>query len=271
MKRLLFCATALAVLFVACKDDETNPTPQSTKLFLNLVRGTDSIGATYNASNKIVTYNLIDSREGGHSYYNEAVYENGRIVKLNYSEESPTALHLDRSYDYNAAGNVVKIKFHEEDGTVYGFDSLAYDNNGRLAALYVAEGTEGNIKIYRKYALVWDNKGNIIKQHAIRVESGVETKDSVTTTYTYDDKINYVAKQVEIFLMEPEGPAFGLSANNIVTEKTVSSTTTTEEYTKEYTYDEDNYPVTMKSTGKYTNGGTVNTKVENTKIRYIRK
>ena len=135
MKKLLFSAAALAVLFTACKDDDTNPTPQSTKLFLNLVRGTDSISASYNTSNRIVKYDLIDSREGGHSYYNEAVYENNRLVKLNSSEESPTALLLYRSYDYNAAGRVEKIKFHE-DGKVYGFDSLAYDKIGRLVAFY---------------------------------------------------------------------------------------------------------------------------------------
>ncbi|MVT09442.1 hypothetical protein [Chitinophaga tropicalis] len=266
MKKLLFSAAALAVLFTACKDDDTNPTPQPTKLFLNLVRGTDSISATYNASNRIAKYALIDSRVGGHSYYNEPVYENNRLVKLNSSEDGPDALLLNRSYNYNAAGRVEKINFHGDDGKVYGFDSLAYDNAGHLVAFYEKEGD-----YHEKYALVWDSKGNIIKQHGIRIVDGVESKDTVTTTYTYDDKVNYVAKQPEIYLMEPGGPAFGLSANNILTEKTVWNETNTEEYTNEYTYDEDNYPVTKKSSGKYINNGTVNTKEENTQIRYFRK
>lgn len=274
MKKLLFSAAALAVLFAACKDDDTNPTPQTTKLFLNLVRGTDSISVTYNANNKIVRLDLADNRVGGHPYFNEAVYENNRLVKLNYSDESPTALHLAQSYDYNAAGHVEKIKFYEEDGTLGGYDSLTYDNTGRLAALYTGNGSVGGttgLNFHEKYAFLWDSKGNITKQYVIPITDGVETKDTVTTVYTYDDKVNYVAKQPEIFLMEPESPAFALSANNIVTEKTVWSETTTEEYTNEYTYDEDNYPVTKKSTGKYTNNGGVSTKVEDTKIRYIRK
>jgi len=36
-------------------------------------------------------------------------------------------------------------------------------------------------------------------------------------------------------------------------------------------YDEDNYPVTKKSLGKYINNGSVSTKEENTQIRYFRK
>lgn len=272
MKKLLFSAAALAVLFAACKDDDTNPTPQSTKLFLNLVRGTDSISATYNAGKKIVRYDLIDSREGGHSYYNETVYENNKLVKLN-SSENPDALLLDQSYDYNAAGHVEKIKFHNASGNVNAFDSLAYDNAGRLAALYVGESVDGgtDLEISEKYAFVWDSKGNITKQHIITIVDGEETKDTVTTTYTYDDKVNYIAKQPEIYLMEPESPAFGLSANNILTEKTVWDDATTQEFINEYTYDEDNYPVTLKSSGKYTYDGGVSTKVENTKIRYIKK
>jgi hypothetical protein len=273
MKKLLFSAAALTVLFVACKDDETNPTPQTTKLFLNMVRGTDSISATYNASNRIAKYDFIDGREGGHSYYNEAVYENNRLAKVNYSDESPTTLYLAQSYDYNAAGRVERIKFYEEDGTPGGYDSLAYDNTGLLAALYTGNAsTGGTTGLYfnEKYAYVWDSKGNITKQHVIPITNGVETKDTVTTTYTYDDKINFVAKQVEIYLMEFGDPAFGLSANNILTEKTVWNDGT-EEYIREYTYDEDNYPVTIKTTSKYNRNGSNNTKVENTRIRYIKK
>jgi hypothetical protein len=274
MKKLLFSAAALAVLFVACKDDDTNPTPQTTKLFLNLVRGTDSISVTYNANNKIARLDLADNRVGGHPYFNEAVYENNRLVKLNYSDESPTALHLAQSYDYNAAGHVERIKFYEEDGTPGGYDSLAYDNAGHLVAIYTGNGPVGgatDLNFNEKFAFVWDSKGNITKEYVIPITDGVETKDSVTTTYTYDDKVNYVAKQPEIFLMEPGGAAFALSANNIVTEKTVWNETTTQEYTNDYTYDEDNYPVTKKSTGKYTYNGGVSTKEEYTKIRYIKK
>ncbi len=271
MKKLLLSAAALAVLFTACKDDETNPTPQTTKLFLNLVRGTDSIGATYNTANRIIKYDLIDRREGGHSYYTEGVYENNRLVKLNSSEESPTALLLSQSYDYNAAGYVEKIKFYEESGKVYSYDSLSYDSEGRLVGLYLNEAADGtgDLEMYEKYVFVW-NKGNVIKQHVVKIVDGTETKDSVTTTYTYDNKVNYVAKQPEIFLMEPESPAFGLSTNNILTEKTVWPDAT-QEFTNEYTYDEDNYPVTLKSSGKYTYNGGVSTRVDTTQIRYIKK
>jgi hypothetical protein len=273
MKKLLLSVAALAVLFTACKDDDANPAPQPTKLFLDLVRGNDTITVTYNASKKIALYSYLDARGAGRSYYNEPVYENNRIVKINSADESPTALLLAQSFDYNAAGNIERTKFYDDDGTIYRYDSVAYDNAGRLSALYASEEGKGGIATLafnEKYAFVWDNKGNITKQYVMEIVDGVETKDTVTTTYTYDDKVNYGAKQNEFYLMEFEGPAFGLSVNNILTEKTVYDDGT-EEYTYEYTYDEDNYPVTIKTTSKYNRNGTNDTRVEDTKIRYIKK
>lgn len=274
MKKLLFSAAALAVLFAACKDDDTNPTPQAAKLLLNIVSEYDSISLTYNASNKLARFESAALNGESSAYYSEAVYENGKITKLLAGDESPTALTLEQSYEYNAAGRLVKIKFYDNSGKVDQYDSIAYDNSGRLAALYVTdEAEEGSnqLSYYQKYALVWDAKGNITKQHVVRMVDGKETSDTVTTAYTYDDKVNFVAKQPELYLLEPESPAFALSANNILTEKTEYGNYI-ETDSNEYTYDEDNYPVTQKNTSQsIQNGEVVYTRVANNKYRYIKK
>lgn len=268
MKKLLFSAAALTALFVACNDDDTNPTPQTTKLFLNAVSEYDSTSATYNSSNQIVKFNTIVESEN-YGYYSEAVYENGKLTKVLASEESPTALVQAQTYEYDATGKLLKVKFYsEETGAMTHYDSVAYDNSGRMVALYL---TDNAAEFSSKAVYVWDGKGNITKQYAFLITDGEESKDTVKTEYTYDDKVSLFAKQPEFYLMNPEEVASMLSANNMLTLKTTYSDYTVEE-TNEYTYDEDNYPVTRKNTAKTTqNGQVVNTRIENTKIRYIKK
>lgn len=274
MKKLLFSAAALAALFTACKDDDTTPTPQATKLLLNIVSEYDSISLTYNANNKIARFESVALAGENAAYYSEAVYENGKMTKLLASDESPTALVLAQTYDYNATGSLLRINFFSANGQRDQYDSVAYDNNGRVAALYLSEHADGGTTqsaFYEKCLFVWDGKGNVAKQHVIKITDGKETTDTVTTAFTYDDKVNFAAKQFELHLLEPESVAFALSANNILTEKTEYSDYT-ETDTNEYTYDEDNYPVTQKNTSQsIQNGQVVYTRVANNKIRYIKK
>jgi hypothetical protein len=274
MKKLLFSTAVLAVLFAACKDDDTNPTPQipetpdSTKLFLNSVSEYDSTSVTYNDSNQIVTFTSITKGED-YGYYSEAVYERGKLTELRASEKSPTALVKAQTYEYDATGKLLKVRFYdEESGEMTQYDSIAYDNSGHVAALY--QGYDSG-DFSSKSVFVWDSKGNVTKQYGILIIDGEEATDTVKTEYTFDDKVNLFAKQPGFYLLHPEEVANMLSANNM-TKGTFSYSTYTIEEKNEFTYDADNYPVTNKNTSTaFQNGEVIDTRVENFKIRYIKK
>ncbi|PWV51605.1 hypothetical protein [Chitinophaga sp. S165] len=268
MKKLLFSAAAVTVLFAACTDKDTNPAPQSTKFFLNSVSEYDSSSVTYNAGNQIATFTSIAKGED-YAYYSEAVYEGGKLTEVRASEKSPTALVKAQTYEYDANGKLLKVRFYsEETGDMTQYDSIAYDNSGRVASLY--QGFDPG-EFSSKSVFVWDGKGNVAKQYGILITDGEEATDTVKTEYTFDDKVNLFAKQPGFYLLHPEEVANMLSTNN-VTKASFSYSTFTIEEKNEFTYDSDNYPVTNKNTSTaYQNGGVIDTRVENIKIRYINK
>ncbi|SHN08615.1 hypothetical protein [Chitinophaga sp. CF418] len=278
MKKLLFSAAALTVLFVACKDNNDTIIPQNqikaTKLFLNSVSEYDSSSATYNTSNQVATFQSFAQQES-YVYYSEPVYVNGKLAKLLVSEESPTTLEDKQDYEYNAAGDLSKVMFYGADHLIDVYDSIVYDNNGRYAAMYsfgVSQepGTEGRpFEYYAKTLYDWDSKGNLIKETYVGIIDGQET-DTITTVYTYDDKVNFMAMQPELYLIHPREVAAGLSVNNILTQRTDYSNYAEAE-TNVYTYDGDGYPVTRKNTFQtIVDDAVVYTKVENTRIRYVK-
>jgi hypothetical protein len=274
MRKLLLSAAAVAVLFTACNDDDTNPAPQpNSKYLLNIVSDVDSISVTYNANNKVERYEYVYPAET-FGDYNKAVYENGKITEVLGSETSPTSLKRAKTLTYDATGRLLKINFYSfETGSLTHYDSLVYDNNGRLTSLYLSESASGTgaPSIASKATFVWDSKGNITKQYAMDINDGTESTDTITTVYTYDDKVNFMAKQPELYLIVPEVSPSLLSANNVLTEKTdfsdyVMSTTNT------YTYDEDNYPATIKTTVESRqNDEVIFTNTRTYKVRYIKK
>ncbi|SDH42660.1 hypothetical protein [Chitinophaga filiformis] len=278
MKKSLFSAVALTVLFVACKDDNDTITPQmqikATKLFLNSVSEYDSTGVTYNAANNVATFSSFAQKES-YAFYSELVYGNGKLAKLLVSEDAPTALEDKQDYEYNAAGDLSKVMIYGADKLIDAYDSIVYDNNGRYAAMYsfgVSQepGTEGRpFENYGKTLYDWDSKGNLIKEIYISIIDGQET-DSITTVYTYDDKVNFIAIQPELYLIHPREVAIGLSVNNILTLRTEYSNYSEAE-TNVYTYDGDGYPVTRENTSQsIQDGEVVYTRVENTSIRYVK-
>lgn len=278
MKKILFSAAALAVLFTACKDDDTNPEPQVTnKFFLNAVSEQDSISATYTAAGKIDRFDEF-SKDGGADYayfwYSQAVYENGKLTKVMASEKSAATLKQDKSFVYDASGKIQKINFYSsETGLINSYDSLVYDANNRLATLYFIEGVDGDnspMILQQKAVLVWNAAKNVEKAYIIRIdEEGVESKDTFKLSYTFDDKVNFKSRQPEFLFINPDDAIAALSANNIKT--SIEKDRNYEvQVTNEYTYDETNYPVTIKSVEKDLQDGTViYTNTRNIKVRYI--
>jgi len=279
MRKLLFSAAALAVLFTACKsDDDNNPTPQVTnKFFLNAVSEEDSVSATYNASNKVDRFDQF-YKDGGDAFeffwYSQAVYENGKMTKVMASEENAASLQQAQTIVYDASGRVQKLNFYAfETGKIDSYDSLGYDNNGRLSSVWFADAAGDNapLVIFKKTALIWDANGNIAKTHDVHIVDGVETTDTVTYKYTYDNKVNFKAQQPEFLLMDTENAEQSLSAHNVLTSERVEANYSIK-VENTYTYDEDNYPVTIKQHEvQVSNGTEVNHITRNYKIRYIKK
>jgi antitoxin component YwqK of YwqJK toxin-antitoxin module len=273
MKKLCLSAAALVVLFAACsKDDDNTPQTPAKKYLLHMISADDSVEVTYDAAynmKKISAYSDANSAE-----ISELTYENGKLTKKSASYAG-SEMKLIQSFDYNSAGKLLRANFYVSGVTVSRYDSLAYDANGRLTALYeFSSDIDGSYKIWNKYVYTWDSKGNITREVRVAMPAGVESKDSSITDYTYDNKVNYASRQPEFFLLEADDPTFGLSANNIL--KSVHTTNTNPGFvstvTEEYTYDEDGYPVTQKETEKETQDGTVVYSSEDSyRYRYIKK
>lgn len=275
MNKLYLSAIALGMLFTACKDDKTNPEPAATpvKLVAKIIAVNDSILFDYNASRQLALYQDHQLEEG-QVVYIKPVYENNKITSLLTGETSNSLTLKAMTIQYNSAGNVLSADSYDPgDATPNQFDSIAYDGNGRIAAMYTAEKTAvtGHLGFFEKDVFEWDAKGNVVKRYEISIVDGKVTSDTTTTVYTYDDKVNFQAKQPEFYVFDLEEVAGALSANNMLTEvRTAANNTQTT--TVEYTYDEDNYPVTMKRTWKLQQGGTeMSSMIENSKLTYIKQ
>jgi len=273
---MLFSAVALVTLFTACSkdDDKTIDPPMAKKFLVSRVSDSgDSLGITYDSTFR-VTGAVNTQTAGGnttYSYYTKAVYENGKIVEVTFGEKAD-AISGRQRYQYNAAGKLVLSSYYSSSSNeISSYDSLVYDANGRVAGYVSGDITDGVRSYYSKTNVIWDNKGNVIAEQEMQIEDGTVSKDTTFTTYTYDDKVNYIAKQPEFYFLEPEDIAFALSANNIKT-SIRQSATSKDVFTNEYTYDADGYPVTQKETEEYSYGGeTPSKRVNDYKIRYITK
>jgi len=267
MKKLFFSAAALVVLFAACSKDDDNTPDTSKKYLTHVLSSGDSVELTYDAANNIkkVGYYSEDDTE-----ISELTYENGKLTSKS-SSVNGAAMKLLQTFDYNSAGKLLRVNFYVSGTTKSRYDSLVYDANGHLTALYELSADS---KIWNKYAYIWDSKGNITREVLVNVTDGVESKDSTITDYTYDNKVNYASRQPEFFLLEADNPTLGLSANNFI--KSVETSNKRPGYimtvTEEYTYDEDGYPVTQKEVEQETQDGTVvHTSEYSYRYRYIKK
>ncbi|SHN10141.1 hypothetical protein [Chitinophaga sp. CF418] len=270
MKKLFLSAAALVVLFAACsKDDDNTPQTPAKKYLLHIVSAEDSVEITYDAAYNMKKIGAYASS----TEISELTYENGKLTKKSGSRNGG-AMELGQTFDYNSAGNLLRVNNYISSGSRSHYDSLAYDANGRLTGFYELTSVINGYQIQAKYAYTWDSKGNIIKEVRVSMPGGVESKDTSFTDYTYDDKVNFASRQPEFFLLEADNPTFGLSVNNVV--KSVHTINTIAGYvlttTDEYTYDEDGYPVTRKEVEKETrDGAVVNTYEDSYKYRYIKK
>jgi hypothetical protein len=207
----------------------------------------------YNADktiSKIVQWH----KSGGETYSDVQlpVYENGRLVKSLFADdEKATTGDIYRSYEY-AGGKIAKVSFYR-DNAVYTYDSLAYNDAGKLAASYhfgrqPASGAWENTG-YQQYT--WDGEGNVSQLDNYGKQPGYSKfVNTSSVTYTYDNKLNPQQQQPELGSLLDAGAA-NLSTHNILTE-TISSINSSGTITNTYTYayNGGKYPVR----GTYTSG-----------------
>ncbi|MCF6407186.1 hypothetical protein L3C95_30095 [Chitinophaga filiformis] len=260
MKRLFLSAAALVMLFAACSKDENNAKPNSVetetpgKYLLHQISLYDSLEVTYDSANNMKLIKAWDEK-GTPLSTTAFIYEDGKLTKV--VDEPDGEMKVVQRFEYNSAGKLAKTKFYLTPGStdISHYDSLVYDANGRLSERYELNNSHS---INLRSILVWDSKGNIVRTLGINIP-GLPLTDTSITDFTYDDKVNPGAKQPEFFITKDYDPTFGLSANNVV--KKVNrlnndfDNSTVTDY--QYTYDQDDYPITRKDSTQVIREGQV--------------
>lgn len=262
MRKLFLSATALVVLFAACSKDDDNNNPidpdnghVTPKLHQSTVSALDSLASVYDANYNLIKLVRFDGK-GVYKSTDSMVYENGKITKI-LSINKTGAATLQSTLVYNSAGKLEKVSWYYSSGnTLSGYDSIVYNADGRPAASY---GKDKDSKLGNKTTYTWDGKGNLSREVRLPYSNDVEQKDSGIIDYTYDDKVNFGAKQAVTFLLEPEGVGFAFSANNMVesVRRNAAYPEGRSVLTQEYTYDKDGYASTRKDHYKSYTGDQV--------------
>lgn len=267
MGKLFLSAAALALLFAACRkdDDNNNPDPEpgpgyypAVKLHQSTVSESDSLASVYDAEYKLVKQVRFDGK-GVYKGTDSMVYENGKIRKV-INIDKAGAKSLRATLAYNSAGKLEIVGWYfPGDDKLSNYDSIVYNADGRPAAFYWKNEQS---QLSAKKVYTWDNRGNLAREVRVGYTNNVEQKDSGIVDYTYDDKVNFGARQEEIFLTEPEGVGFAFSPNNVLesVSRNVAYPNNRSVLTQEYTYDNDRFPVSRKDHYKsYTGDQVTNT------------
>ncbi|UPK68237.1 hypothetical protein [Chitinophaga filiformis] len=270
MKKYLLSAAVLAVLCTACKKDAPVPTE---RFFLSMVDDNRSEIISVGGYNKLKMPGSFSIFDENLAYYSVPIYENGRLTQV-FAAETRYENSLANAYRYNDAGKAFRVDFYSS-GIMDRYDSLAYDNNGQLVTIYhrkITYGADYPFGIYKKDVLVWDTSGNVTQLHTIQIQNGAEGKDTLTTSYTYDKKVNFMGKPAALFMLNYERGITYLSANNMLTQVTAYPTgDSVKSVTNVYTYDNENYPVEVKISKKTIRAGvTTSGKTTDFKISYER-
>lgn len=262
----LFAAMAVcAMLFVGCKKEKPEPTPEPT-----IETGLEGQFMPERKIASIESFNLIN--EDSLSSFHKTVYEwNGDLLyKITETQFEGTWVST-RIYQYDSLNRVSEIKLEREENPsiftfIYEGKELAKinetDENDSLIANYVITRTDGKVtgitathwytdpaNVSSK-TFVWD--GDNIAQNILS-----ENGNAIPTNNTFDDKVN---------------PRYGLltsgyyndieetfSVNNILTSEMELTMGMSLVITNEYEYDDKGYPIKMTSSKGY--GASVITQV----------
>ena len=198
------------------------------------------------AGQTLVEYNtdktirrIVQLRKSENDTYSDIqlpVYENGRLVKcLSAADEKAVTGEPYLSFEYKS-DKVSKITYYR-DNALYSYDSLVYDNSGKLARRYqfgrntAKAGWENSG--YLEYT--WNQEGDVERMDTYGKQPGYSKfVYTSSVSYTYDRKLNPQQLQPELGILL-EGGAGSLSAHNVLTEN-ISSPNTSRVVTNTYTY-----------------------------------
>lgn len=274
MRKLFFSSLVLGLFFTACDPPgDAIPDPvYPLKLLATDVTDMDSSALSYDTGRRLLLFEQHEPADDFTSYL-KPVYENNRLTAALVGISKNDITHKFKTFEYNAVGELIKAYSYEYGFDKYArYDSLVYNASGQIATIYVAAITEvgGSVALFQKNVLEWDTNKNITKKYSIAMRDGKETTDTIVTVYTYDHKINYAAQQPILFNLQMDEPADGLSANNVLT-ATTSSGSDSEVVSNVFTYDNENYPITVTTTTKQLyNGVVVDTKQHSHRLTYVK-
>ncbi|SEW45416.1 hypothetical protein SAMN05428988_6022 [Chitinophaga sp. YR573] len=228
-----------------------------------ITTATDKTVITYNADKSIAK--LVSTHKTSDESYVVAripVYENGHLVKTLFTDDEVSdAPMLFSTFTYSSKGQVEKISYYQEN-VVNAYDSLVYNNTGKIIARYFFSKQAGKngFESHNCQLYTWDAQGNISSMENMgRLNDKAEFVLSSSTSYKYDSKPNAQQNTPVLSYMIDIAPA-NLSANNIVSETITATAGSAIVNNYAYAYNASQYPV--KVTATYGGKETVATELE---------
>ncbi|QHS59888.1 hypothetical protein [Chitinophaga agri] len=275
MIRLLLATLTFTLLLSACSKNEGL---QGEKVFsgMNNTESGYDVSYDYDKHKRVVGVTVKDLNNNPENYHSEMIRfdSTGRISFTYASEDQLSFGRIAKQMEYDTSGSMRKIRLYSYySSLVDGYDSLGYDNAGRVIAVYhyKIDGIVAPFLLTRKDVLERDAKGNVTTRYSTPVYRNVESKDVTVTTYTYDDRPNYLGSSFSHFILNQEENAGWSSANNVLT-KTIRypKGDTIVTYTNVYTYDAANRPTARDENKKMTVAGNLTSNV-NTHYQMVYK
>ncbi|MBW8683246.1 hypothetical protein [Chitinophaga rhizophila] len=262
MRKLLLSTAIFATLFTACNKEETLP---GDKVFASMNAETGfyqkSLSYSYDKYKRVMTVQRMDVTNNVEKFYSEVIRfdTTGKASFTYVSTEQEHVGMKAKELEYDSYGRVSKLKlFSSYSGLIEGYDSVAYDNLDRVTALYhyKIDGVMAPYLLAKKDIYIRDSRGNVTVSYSIPVIRNVQSQDTTTVAYTYDDKSNYQGMTIANFIVNQSESASWSSANNVVT-KTITNPAGDSilTVTNVYTYGTDNYPTALHQTEKWTING----------------
>jgi len=269
MKTSSFTAalTFTAIIAVTALSAFRSSDPGNERPFLASINShASTMRIAYNGQHAVSRLTRIQrTDEGSYMDIRIPVYEQGRLVRtLATDEENGNSGRIFSSFGYTPDQQRINRINYYRDGAVQGYDSLVYDNAGRITARYFYNrNAQGVFESHNYQAYTWNEAGNVSRMdnYGRMAATGSFTRSSMVT-YTYDRQPNPQKQIAGLCYITDVLPAF-LSANNILTEQLTHAGTNsqlTNTYT--YTYNAADYPVSI--TARYGANGPE----ETTELRY---
>lgn len=238
MKNFTLAFSTLFLILTSCSSDSSSSSTSSELLLKKEIVTDPSDGSSYTMTYTYNGTNLVKISYDDDDSYDKIYYTGDLITKIEFFDDADF-LEEKVTYTYNS------------DNKLSSYVSVDYlnDNGEREVYTYNSDGTVSGVSYY----------GDSVTQTTLgtsrtitlsngEVISEVSTSGSgSSTTYTYDTK-NHPYKNIKGFDKIggfSDSDNIGVTHNLLTRVQTNGSFTNTENYS--YTYNSDNYPLTMSS------------------------